>query len=136
MQQQVCRCHSRCRCPVLVFSGVVAVNVYLEHVMGAAVSHYLSWGWMAARDGVCEECGSDSNFTELVLWHEGQQCLLQPVLLPGSSQDYFLQLAVSAAAPAVPPFAGEALRIALCSCRGRHRSAVTLLFLDTLGISL
>jgi len=41
---------------------VVVVHVYLELVMGAAVSHYLSWGWVAARDRVCEEGGSDSQF--------------------------------------------------------------------------
>ena len=61
---------------VLEFSGVVAVHMYPEHVLGAAVSHYLSWSWVAARDGVCEAGGSDSQFTGLLLWHKGAACLL------------------------------------------------------------
>ena len=39
-----------------------------------------------------------------------------------------------AAAPAVPPFAGEALGTVLCSLRGRHHPIV-IPFLATLGIS-
>ena len=50
---------------------MVVAHMYLEHMMGAAVSHYLSWGWVASRDGVCEEGGNDSQFTGLLLWHAG-----------------------------------------------------------------
>ena len=46
---------------------MVAVHVYLEQVMGIEVSHYLSWGWVEARDGIHEEVGSDSQFTGLLL---------------------------------------------------------------------
>lgn len=35
---------------------------YPEHVMGAAVLHYLSWSWVAAQDGVHEGDGSESQF--------------------------------------------------------------------------
>ena len=37
--------------------------MYSEHVIGATVSYYLSWRWVAARDEVSEEGDSDSQFT-------------------------------------------------------------------------
>lgn len=43
------------------------------------------------------------------------QWILQHLLLPGSSQDHFLQLAMSAATPAVPVFVADALGTALHS---------------------
>lgn len=45
--------------------------------------------------------------------------------LPGSSQDHFLYLTMSADAPAVLPFARDALETTLCSCGGRCHSALT-----------
>ena len=58
------------------FLGVVTVHMYPEHVLGAVVSHSLSWSCVAARDGVCEAGGIDSQFTGLLLWHKGAACLL------------------------------------------------------------
>ena len=42
--------------------------------------------------------------------------------------NFLWQLATSAAAPAVLPFVGEALRTALCGCKGRCLSVVTPFF--------
>lgn len=61
---------------MLEFSWVVVVHMHPEHVLGAVVSHSLSWCWAAAKDGICEAGGSDSQFAGL---------------LPGSFQDYFLK---------------------------------------------
>lgn len=52
------------------------VHAYPEHMLGAVVSHSLSWSCVAARDGVCEAGGIDSQFTGLLLWHKGAACLL------------------------------------------------------------
>ena len=52
---------------VLEFSGRVVVHVHPEHMLGAVVSHYFSWSWVAARDGVCEADGNASPFTGLLL---------------------------------------------------------------------
>lgn len=43
------------------------VHMYPEHVMGAVVSHYLSWSLVDVRDVVCEAGGSGSMFTGLLL---------------------------------------------------------------------
>ena len=37
---------------------MAVVHMYPEHVLGAAVSHYFSWSWVAALDGVCGAGGS------------------------------------------------------------------------------
>lgn len=50
-----------------VLGGGVATYVYSEHTMGSAVSHYLSWIWVTARDGVHEGGGSGSWFLGLLV---------------------------------------------------------------------
>ena len=52
---------------MLEFLEVVAAPMYLEFVMGTAVSCYLSCSWVASRDGVFEGSGSGSWFMGLVL---------------------------------------------------------------------
>ena len=55
------------QCPVLEFSWVVSVHVYLEYMLGAAVSQSFNWSGLAARDGVCEAGSSDPQFTGFLL---------------------------------------------------------------------
>lgn len=95
------------------FSGVAVAYVYPEHMMGVVILNYLPWSLMAARNGVCKKVGSGSWFIGLLLRQGAAQLPETHLLLSGSSQDNFLQLATSSAAPAVPPFVRETLGFAL-----------------------
>lgn len=83
---------------------MVVAHVYPKHMMGAVVSCFLSWSKVATTDGVHEAVGSGSWFMDCSWGRGGWQWLLQPLLLPGSSWDCFLSLAISAAASVTPSF--------------------------------
>ena len=81
--------------------------MYPQYMMGAAVSCYLSWSWVAARDGVREGGSSSLRFIGLLLeqvWEAGQQWLPKFLLcqVPGG---VLCVAVVVGAIPGVPPSA-------------------------------
>ena len=78
--QLVCRCQSSC--PVLEFSGMVAVHMYPEHLWGQW--HHTSStgaGWLLEMES--EAGGTDSLFKGLLLWLSGLSIRLCYCSMPG-----------------------------------------------------
>ena len=90
---------------------------------------------MAVRNGVYMSLGSSTWFTGFLLWWRGgQNWLLCPLLLPGSSQEGLGSRGNVTVDPKIPPFVGEGLGTILCSCGwGQTPLCNHSLFLDILG---
>ena len=79
----------------------------------------MSWKWFTVH-------GSQISFGGGGGGGGGGELVPATLLLPDSSKDDFLQL-LTAAAPVVPPFVGEAFKVAFHRCRGRCLSCLASL---------